>query len=61
MRLGYVHRGIERATEERNWVQNLYLLERICGICSHSHAMAYSVGVKATRPGGSAAARASDS
>jgi ech hydrogenase subunit E len=46
IRLGYVHRGIERATEERNWVQNLYLLERICGICSHSHAMAYAVGVE---------------
>ncbi len=46
VRLGYVHRGIEKATESRNWVQNLYLLERICGICSHSHAMAYSLGVE---------------
>ena len=46
VRLGYVHRGIEKATEERNWVQDLYLLERICGICSHSHAMAYSLGVE---------------
>lgn len=46
VRLGYVHRGIEKATEDRNWVQNLYLLERICGICSHSHAMAYALGVE---------------
>jgi ech hydrogenase subunit E len=46
VRLGYAHRGIERATEERNWVQNLYLLERICGICSHIHATAYSLGVE---------------
>ena len=46
VRLGYVHRGIEKATEDRNWTQNLYLLERICGICSHSHAMAYSLGVE---------------
>jgi NADH-quinone oxidoreductase subunit D len=46
VRLGYVHRGIERATEGRNWTQNLYLLERICGICSHSHAMAYALGVE---------------
>jgi ech hydrogenase subunit E len=46
LRLGYVHRGIEKATEDRNWVQNLYLLERICGICSHSHAMAYTLGVE---------------
>jgi ech hydrogenase subunit E len=41
VRLGYAHRGIEKAAEERNWVQNLYLLERVCGICSHIHAFAY--------------------
>ncbi len=46
VRLGYVHRGIEKATEERNWTQNLYLLERICGICSHSHATGYTLGVE---------------
>ena len=46
MRLGYAHRGIEKAAESRNWIQNLYLFERICGICSHTHAMAYSIGVE---------------
>jgi NADH-quinone oxidoreductase subunit D len=46
VRLGYAHRGIEKAVESRNWVQNLYLLERICGICSHIHAMAYCLGVE---------------
>ncbi len=46
MRLGYVHRGIEKATEQRNWIQNLYLLERICGICSHTHTSAYAIGVE---------------
>lgn len=46
VRLGYVHRGIEKATESRNWIQNLYLLERVCGICSHTHAMAYCMGVE---------------
>jgi ech hydrogenase subunit E len=46
MRLGYVHRGIEKATEQRNWNQNLYLLERICGICSHTHTSAYCQGVE---------------
>jgi ech hydrogenase subunit E len=46
VRLGYAHRGIEKATESRNWVQNLYLLERICGICSHIHATAYCLGVE---------------
>lgn len=47
VRLGYAHRGIEKATESRTWTQNLYLLERICGICSHIHATAYAVGVEA--------------
>ncbi|MBK9925042.1 MAG: nickel-dependent hydrogenase large subunit [Anaerolineales bacterium] len=46
MRLGYVHRGIEKAVEQRNWIQNLYLLERICGICSHTHTSAYAQGVE---------------
>jgi ech hydrogenase subunit E len=46
VRLGYAHRGIEKAVEERNWVQDLYLLERICGICSHVHAMAYCLAVE---------------
>ena len=46
IRLGYVHRGIEKACEERNWAQNLYLFERICGICSHVHAYAYTLGVE---------------
>jgi NADH-quinone oxidoreductase subunit D len=41
VRLGYAHRGIEKATEQRNWIQDLYLLERICGICSHIHATAF--------------------
>jgi NADH-quinone oxidoreductase subunit D len=41
-RIGYVHRGIERAAQERPWVQNIYLFERICGICSFAHSMAYT-------------------
>jgi len=41
MRLGYNHRGIEKACEERSYIQGLYLIERICGICSHSHSTAY--------------------
>ncbi|HVN53244.1 MAG TPA: nickel-dependent hydrogenase large subunit [Anaerolineaceae bacterium] len=45
-RLGYVHRGIEKGCEERNYIQDLYLLERICGICSHVHATAYALGVE---------------
>ncbi len=46
VRLGYAHRGIEKAAEERNWIQDLYLLERVCGICSHIHAFAYCLAVE---------------
>ncbi|MDP2906100.1 MAG: NADH dehydrogenase subunit, partial [Candidatus Omnitrophota bacterium] len=37
IKIGYNHRGIEKACEERTYIQDMYLIERICGICSHSH------------------------
>jgi len=37
MRMGYVHRGIEKLAESRNYRQVVHLVERICGICSHVH------------------------
>jgi NADH-quinone oxidoreductase subunit D len=40
-RLGYNHRGIEKACEERTYVQDVYLIERICGICSHAHSTCF--------------------
>lgn len=41
VRLGYNHRGIEKACEDRTYIQDLYLIERICGICSHSHSTCF--------------------
>ncbi|MDD5432402.1 MAG: nickel-dependent hydrogenase large subunit [Candidatus Omnitrophica bacterium] len=41
IRLGYNHRGIEKACEERTYIQDMYLIERICGICSHAHSTAF--------------------
>jgi NADH-quinone oxidoreductase subunit D len=41
VRLGYNHRGIEKAFEQRTWIQNLYLVERVCGVCSNAHQLAY--------------------
>ena len=41
VRLGYNHRGIEKACEERTYVQDVYLTERICGICSHVHSTCF--------------------
>lgn len=37
VRLGYNHRGIEKACEQRTYTQDIYLIERVCGICSHAH------------------------
>jgi NADH-quinone oxidoreductase subunit D len=41
LRLGYNHRGIEKGCEQRNYTQDVYLVERVCGICSHSHSTAF--------------------
>jgi NADH-quinone oxidoreductase subunit D len=41
VRLGYNHRGIEKACEERTYIQDVYLVERVCGICSHSHSTCF--------------------
>jgi membrane-bound hydrogenase subunit alpha len=39
--LGYNHRGVEKACEERTYIEDLYLIERVCGICSHSHSTCF--------------------
>lgn len=41
IRDGYNHRGLEWLGMQRNWIQLLYLAERLCGICSFSHQFAY--------------------
>ena len=44
--IGYNHRGIEKLCMERNFIQTLVLVERVCGICSHSHAMTYAMALE---------------
>ena len=44
--VGYNHRGIEKLATERNATQTLALVERVCGICSHSHALTYAMCVE---------------
>jgi membrane-bound hydrogenase subunit alpha len=41
--LGHVHRSVEWAGTRRNPIQILYLAERICGICSYCHPMAFAL------------------
>ncbi len=44
--IGYVHRGLEKMTEMKEFTQNVFVVERICGICSVMHAMAYCQGIE---------------
>ena len=37
---GYNHRGIEKISESKSFDQTIFLVERICGICSTSHPFA---------------------
>lgn len=38
--IGWMHRGHEYLSEGRTFTQSIYLVERICGICSTSHPLA---------------------
>ncbi|MDD1676207.1 MAG: nickel-dependent hydrogenase large subunit [Methanomicrobiales archaeon] len=44
--VSYNHRGIEKAAEQRDFTRVVPLLERICGICSHSHGTAFVKGIE---------------
>lgn len=44
--IGYVHRGLEKLTETKEFTQNTFVVERVCGICSVMHAMAYCQGIE---------------
>ncbi len=41
VRISYNHRGIEELSARKTFDQIPYLVERVCGICSASHPMAY--------------------
>ncbi|MFH1996443.1 MAG: nickel-dependent hydrogenase large subunit [Candidatus Omnitrophota bacterium] len=40
VRIGWNHRGIEKIAEAKSFDQVIFLVERICGICSTSHPIA---------------------
>ena len=44
--IGYVHRGLERLAEQKDFIQDTYLIERVCGICSFIHSMTYCMGIE---------------
>lgn len=44
--LGYMHRGIEQLAQTKDYAQNVFLMERVCGICSFMHALCYCQSVE---------------
>ena len=52
--IGYVHRGLEKLVEKRDYKDFVFIAERICGICSFIHGMTYCHGGR----GGDGSARA---
>ncbi|MEM2843082.1 MAG: nickel-dependent hydrogenase large subunit [Candidatus Bathyarchaeia archaeon] len=41
IRIGYNHRGIEKLAEKLTYDQTVFLVERICGICSNIHPLCF--------------------
>jgi ech hydrogenase subunit E len=39
--IGFVHRGLEKLVEKRDFQEMTYVIERICGICSFIHGQGY--------------------
>ena len=44
--IGFVHRGLEKLAEKKDFNQMVYVAERICGICSFIHGLGYCQGVE---------------
>lgn len=45
-RIGYIHRGLEKLVEKKDYQQYTYVAERICGICSFMHGMGYCMTIE---------------
>ncbi len=44
--IGYVHRGLELLVDSKDFIEFVYVAERICGICSFMHGMTYCLGIE---------------
>ncbi len=45
-RIGYIHRGLEKLVEKKDFQQYTFVAERICGICSFMHGMGYCMSIE---------------
>lgn len=44
--IGFIHRGLEKLAETREYPEMVYVIERICGICSFGHGLGYVTAVE---------------
>jgi len=44
--IGYVHRGLEKLVENNDYQKMVYVMERVCGICSFGHSWGYCSAVE---------------
>ncbi|EKD26902.1 MAG: hypothetical protein ACD_79C00972G0008 [uncultured bacterium] len=44
--IGFIHRGLEKLVEKKDYNEYVYVAERICGICSYIHGMTYCLAVE---------------
>ncbi|MDO4545688.1 MAG: nickel-dependent hydrogenase large subunit [Bacillota bacterium] len=44
--IGFIHRGLEKLVETKDYTQMVYVIERICGICSFGHGWGYCAAVE---------------
>jgi ech hydrogenase subunit E len=45
--IGFVHRGLEKLVEKKDFLEFVFIAERICGICSFIHGQTYCQAVEA--------------
>ncbi len=46
--IGFIHRGLEKLVEKKEYTEMVYVIERICGICSFGHGWGASAAIEGT-------------
>lgn len=44
--IGFIHRGLEKLVEKKDFLDFVYVAERVCGICSFIHGLSYCMAVE---------------
>lgn len=44
--IGFIHRGLEKLVEKKEYTEMVYVIERVCGICSFGHGWGYCKAVE---------------